>query len=58
MAYNGKVKVGIASYEIKQGIEEGGMIINLNFLNPKGDCNEYSRFLDDFNEFLKARQEK
>ncbi|MNW48341.1 hypothetical protein D3C74_257040 [compost metagenome] len=58
MKRNGKARIGLASYEIKQeGIEEGGLIINLSFLNPNGDCNEYARFLDDFNDFLKLRQE-
>lgn len=46
------VKIGIQSYEIKQGLHEGTMTLQLVFANPAGSCEVYADFLHRLDEFL------
>lgn len=46
------VKIGIQSYEIKQGLHEGTMTLQLVFANPSGSCETYADFLSRLEEFL------
>jgi hypothetical protein len=46
------VKVGIQGYEIKQGLHEGTMTLQLVFANPTGSCEAYADFLRRLDEFL------
>ena len=47
-----QVKIGIQGYEIKQGLHEGTMTLQLVFANPSGSCESYSDFLSRLEEFL------
>lgn len=46
------VKIGIQGYEIKQGLHEGTMTLQLVFANPAGSCEVYADFLHRLDEFL------
>lgn len=46
------VKIGIQGYEIKHGLHEGTMTLQLVFANPTGSCEVYADFLHRLDEFL------
>jgi hypothetical protein len=48
------VKIGIQGYEIKQGLHEGTMTLQLVFANPKGSCDAYADFLAALEGFLET----